>query len=485
MVHSGTSMTFISPEFVIFFVVVIPLFFWTRHNLRWLMLVVVSYLFYAFGTVQYLPLIAISTLVDYVAARMMPQRESAVWRKGWLTASIAVNLGILFTFKYFNFFNETMASALAYTPLTLDVVLPVGISFYTFQSMSYTIDVYRGRIQPERHLGTVAAYVAFFPQLVAGPIERATNLMPQFRERHRFDEARTVSGLQLILWGFFKKVVIADRLAIYVNTVYNDVGHHTGETLLLATFFFSFQVYCDFSAYSDIAIGTARIMGFNLMENFRQPYLARSVGEFWSRWHISLSTWFRDYIYIPLGGSRVSLLRHITNLMIVFLVTGLWHGAGWTFIIWGVLHGVAVSAQAMTRRLGWRIFPDTDGWTMDAVKILLTFSFVAFTRIFFRANSIDDAFYILEHLFVFNPSVDVTAMFAEGLLGAQVEFMLSLALIAGLIVVDTLAARSSLPALFSGLPAVVRWPVYYALGAAVIFSGLYGTGAQQFIYFQF
>ena len=478
-------MTFISPEFVIFFSVVIPLFFWARHRFRWLLLLVMSYVFYAFGTVQYLPLIALSTLIDYVAARMMPQRESPAWRKGWLTASIVANLGILFTFKYFNFFNESMASAVGYTPLTLDVVLPVGISFYTFQSMSYTIDVYRGRIQPEKHLGVVAAYVAFFPQLVAGPIERASNLMPQFRQKHRFDEARTISGLQLILWGFFKKVVIADRLAIYVNAVYNDVGHHTGETLLLATFFFSFQVYCDFSAYSDIAIGTARIMGFNLMDNFRQPYFARSVGEFWSRWHISLSTWFRDYIYIPLGGSRVSILRHMFNLMVVFFVTGLWHGAGWTFIIWGMLHGVAVSLQALTRRMGWTVFPESGGWTVEGLKLLLTFCFVAVTRVFFRANSLDDAFYIVEHLFVFDPSVDVTAMFAEGLLGAQVEFALSLSLIAGLIIIDTFAERSSIPALMSRLPVLVRWPVYYLLGAAVVFSGLYGTGAQQFIYFQF
>ncbi len=478
-------MTFISPEFVIFFSVVIPLFFWTRHRFRWLLLLVMSYVFYAFGTVQYLPLIAISTLIDYVAALMIPRRESPAWRKGWLAVSVVANLGILFTFKYFNFFNESMASAVGYTPLTLDVVLPVGISFYTFQSMSYTIDVYRGRIQPEKHLGVVATYVAFFPQLVAGPIERATNLIPQFRAHHRFDEARAVSGLQLILWGFFKKVVIADRLAIYVNVVYNDVGAHTGETLLLATFFFSFQVYCDFSAYSDIAIGTARIMGFDLMNNFRQPYFARSVGEFWSRWHISLSTWFRDYIYIPLGGSRVSIVRHMTNLMIVFFVTGIWHGAGWTFIVWGLLHGVAVSAQALTRRMGWKVFPDGGGWQWDGVKMLLTFCFVAFTRVFFRANSMDDAFYIVEHMFVFDPSVDVTAMFAEGLLGAQVEFALALSLIAGLIIVDAFAERSPLPVLMGRLPALVRWPVYYLLGAAVVFSGLYGTGAQQFIYFQF
>jgi alginate O-acetyltransferase complex protein AlgI len=478
-------MSFISPEFVIFFSVVMPLFFWMRHRFRWALLLVLSYLFYAYGTVQYLPLIIISTLVDYVAARMMPLRPAPAWRTAWLLASISVNLGILFTFKYFNFFGEVMGSAFGYTPVMFDVVLPVGISFYTFQSMSYTIDVYRGRIQPEKHVGIVAAYVAFFPQLVAGPIERATNLMPQFNERKLFDEERTVSGLQLILWGFFKKVVIADRLAIYVNTVYNDVHNYSGVSLWLATFFFAFQIYCDFSAYSDIAIGTARILGFNLMENFRQPYFARSVGEFWGRWHISLSTWFRDYVYIPLGGNRVPVGRHLLNIMIVFLLSGLWHGAGWTFIIWGTLHGLAVVGQNGMRYLGWELFPRSAGWMVAGLKILLTFGFVCFSWIFFRANSLEDAQYIVGHLLVFDPTADVTAMFAEGLLGAQTEFMLSMGLIAGLLVMDALATRTPLPEVARRLPLAVRWPVYYALGTAVVFSGLYGTGAQQFIYFQF
>lgn len=478
-------MSFISPEFVIFFSVVIPIFFLIQHRFRWAFLLVMSYVFYAFGILEYLPLIILSTAVDYVAAQMIHASDAPRIRKTWLGISIVVNLGILFVFKYLDFFGGNIGAAVGYIPPSLDLALPIGISFYTFQSMSYTIDVYQGKIVPSRNPGVFATYVAFFPQLVAGPIERAGNLIPQFNERKRFDQVRVVSGLQLILWGFFKKVVIADRLAIYINTVYGDVHNYTGEALLLAMVFFSFQVYCDFSAYSDIAIGTARIMGFDLMENFRQPYFARSIGDFWRRWHISLSTWFRDYVYIPLGGSRVTISRHLLNLMIVFVLTGLWHGAGWTYIIWGSLHGIAVCVQVFTRRMGWDIFPKSHTLLVDGVKILMTFSFVTFTRIFFRSASIDDAFYVMQNMFIFDPSVDLTAMFAEGLLGPQVEFALAIALVLGLLGVDALAARSSIPALFGRMPVLVRWCVYYIMGLAVVFSGLYGTGAQQFIYFQF
>jgi alginate O-acetyltransferase complex protein AlgI len=477
-------MSFVSPEYVLFFSVAIPLYFLIRPRMRWLLVVVLSYLFYAYGMAYYLPLIVVSTLVDYVAARMMPVRESGRWRTGWLAVSIIVNLGILFTFKYLDFFNAALGSMLGYTPQPFDLILPIGISFYTFQSMSYTIDVYRGRIQPEMHLGRVAMYVAFFPQLVAGPIERATNLLPQFRRVQRFDEARTIEGLQLILWGFFKKVVIADRLAIYVDAVYGDVGSYSGLSLWLATFFFAFQIYCDFSAYSNIAIGTARVMGINLMDNFRQPYFARSVREFWGRWHISLSTWFRDYVYIPLGGNRVPIGRNVVNIMIVFLLSGLWHGAGWNFIFWGALHGLAVAVLAFIQWRNWRLLP-ANGWGMDALRVLLTFGFVCFTWIFFRASSIDDAFYIIGNLFVFDSTVDLTAPFAAALLDPQIEFTLAFSLITILLAADALIARQSLPVVLQATPTALRWPLYYLLGAAVIFSGLYGAGAQQFIYFQF
>lgn len=477
-------MSFISPDYLVFFCIVLPLFFAIKHRFRWMLLLLVSYFFYAYGNIQYVPLIAFSTVVDYIAARMIHRNdENETQRKIWLAASILVNLGVLFTFKYFNFFNESASAVFGYTPLTHNMILPIGISFYTFQSMSYTIDVFRRKMLPENHFGIMATYVAFFPQLVAGPIERATNLLPQFHVEKKFDENRAVEGLQLILWGFFKKVVIADRIAIYVNSVYNNVDDHTGWTLILATFFFTFQIYCDFSGYSDIAIGTAKIMGFDLMQNFRQPYFAQSIREFWSRWHISLSTWFRDYLYIPLGGNRVGLWRNLLNLFIVFTVSGLWHGAGWTFVIWGVLHGIAIVIVALLRHYKINLLPGRNV-VMVLTRVLITFLFVSFTWIFFRANSLADAQYIVSNFFVFDSTQDIFAPFAEALLSTQIEFYLSFVLIAVLILFDMFDARLTLPRIFARTPFILRWGLYYGFIAAVLFSGLYGAGAQ-FIYFQF
>ncbi|MAU11667.1 MAG: membrane-bound O-acyltransferase family protein [Anaerolineaceae bacterium] len=475
-------MSFISPEYVLFFSLVVPLYFAIGHRWRWLWLLLTSYVFYAYGNIAYLPIIIFSTLVDFVAGRQIARTEQVGIRRLWLIASLGINLGVLFFFKYFNFFSESVSTVTGSDPIWLDVVLPVGISFYTFQSMSYTIDIFRRQLQPEPSLGRYAAYVAMFPQLVAGPIERASNLLPQMHVRHQFDVDRAVSGLQVMLWGFFKKVVIADRLAVYVNAVYNDVGSYSGAPLILATLFFAVQIYCDFSGYSDIAIGTARVMGFDLMENFRQPYFSRSVGEFWRRWHISLSSWFRDYVYIPLGGNRVSLSRHVVNVLIVFLLSGLWHGAAWTFVIWGGLHGLMVAIQTLFQRRGWWIFPR--GAVGSIVTWLLTLAFICVTWVFFRANSLDDAIYVLTH--VAQPyAKDVMAPFADGLLGTSTEFWLSWVLIGLLFAADGLLANSSLSLLMSRIAWVPRWVLYYVLAAAVIFSGLYGTGAAQFIYFQF
>lgn len=470
-------MSFISPEFVIFFALVVPLFFMLPQRQRWILLFIASYYFYGYGEPKNLLLIAMTTLVDYVAARRIDITDHIPTRRLWLIASLSANLGVLFIFKYFNFF----ADALGAGDRLLDVVLPVGISFYTFQSMAYTIDVYRRQIKAEQHAGIFATYVAFFPQLVAGPIERAGSLLPQFHQRMTFDAERTVSGFRLILWGLFKKVVIADRLALYVNVVYNDAQHYTGLPLIVATMFFGFQIYCDFSAYSNIAIGTARVMGFTLMQNFRQPYFARSVREFWARWHISLSTWFRDYVYIPLGGNRVSQGRNLLNLFIVFLLSGLWHGASWTFVIWGALHGLFVVIDAGLRGRGVRIAAPV--W----VKLAVTYALVSFAWIFFRANSLDDALYIAGNLLTFTPT-DLTAPFAlaEGvLLTPGLEFVLAWVLIGLLLAVDVLDARVGLDKALTMSPAPLRWAVYYAAGTAVLLSGLYGVGAQQFIYFQF
>lgn len=474
-------MSFISAEYIAFFAIVVPLFFAFPHRRRWLLLLVASYGFYAYGIVIYLPIIALSTIINYISARMIPLRERTRWRISWLALSIISSLGVLFIFKYLDFFQGNVAFVTGQDATSLDLILPIGISFYTFQSMSYTIDVYRRRIQPEKHLGIVATYIAFFPQLVAGPIERATNLLPQFRIEHHFDPKRAIEGFQLILWGVFKKVVIADRLAIYVNHVYADPSAHTGATLWIATFFFAFQIYCDFSGYSYIAIGTARVMGFRLMDNFRQPYFAQSIREFWGRWHISLSTWFRDYLYIPLGGNRVSLARHCLNLMIVFLVSGLWHGAGWTFVFWGGLHGLAIVLLTIMHHYNWRLIPERH----IIVKIGITFTFVCFTWIFFRAESLSDAGYIVTHLFRWDHQTDITAPFVTGLLSTQSEFLLSLALIGFLLLAERQMLTLSVYDRFAQLSLVARWSLYYALGLLIVFSSLYSTGAQQFIYFQF
>lgn len=476
-------MSFISPEYVLFFAVVVPLFFVIPARWRWAWLLLSSYVFYAYGSASYLLLIASTSLIDYVAALRIDRTTHTPTRRLWLVVSLVGNLGVLFLFKYFNFFAQSAGALLGAPPPLLHVVLPVGISFYTFQSLAYTLDVYRGRVRAERHAGIFATYVAFFPQLVAGPIERAGSLLPQFRQRMTFDAQRAADGFRLILWGLFKKVVIADRLAIYANAVYNDVEGYTGLPLIVATLFFGFQIYCDFSAYSDIAIGTARVMGFSLMQNFRQPYFARSVREFWARWHISLSTWFRDYLYIPLGGNRVSLPRNLLNLFIVFVVSGLWHGAAWTFVIWGALHGLFVVADAGLRARGLRLAGPA--W----LKILTTYALVNIAWVFFRANSLSDALYIIGHAAHFTPlSLDALAapFAAPGvLLPPLTEFALAWGLIGLLLAADALDARAGLVTWWARRPALLRWAGYYGCGAAVLLSGLYGVGAQPFIYFQF
>ncbi len=480
-------MSFISVEFLVFFVAVVSAYFMVPHRWRWVLLLVASYFFYAYWNVNYIVLIVFSTLVDYVVARQLAVTdiENIRRRKFLLSLSIGVNLGVLFLFKYFNFFNESLANLLTqvgvpYDMATLNVLLPVGISFYTFQSMAYTIDVYRGQIEAETHFGRFATYIAFFPQLVAGPIERAGNMLPQFRQRFRFDEARVVSGFQQMLWGFFKKMVVADRLAIYVNEVYNNVPSYSAPTYLVATVFFAFQIYCDFSGYSDIAIGVARVMGFELMENFRQPYLSRSIGEFWGRWHISLSTWFRDYLYIPLGGNRVPFGRELVNLMVVFVVSGLWHGANWTFVIWGALHG----AYLVIERLLRRIIGHKKGIPLGGIA--LTFALTCFAWIFFRANSVDDAFYIVGHMTDFSQGFQsLTTPFQEAIFQPRVEFVLAWVLIGVVVLTDWLDDRHGLYAVLNHRTGVVRWMAYYGTAGMIALSLFYASTGQAFVYFQF
>jgi len=346
------QMLFNSLEFLLYFPVVVALYFLLPHRWRWLHLLVASYAFYMAWEPAYALLIFASTMVDYLVALRMPEARGNR-RLSLLCVSLAVNLGLLFSFKYYNLINGTFLSLAAVAGIDWplpesSLLLPVGISFYTFQTLGYTIDVYRGKLEPERHFGHFALYVSYFPQLVAGPIERASRLLPQLHAEHAFDIDRVRSGLRLMMWGLFKKVVIADRLAHLVDTVYAHPDEATGPVVVLSTLCFGYQVYCDFSGYSDIAIGAARVMGVDLMKNFDQPHLARSVNAFWSRWHISLISWFRDYLYIPLGGSRGGPWMRRRNVAIVFLVSGLWHGAAWTFAIWGAINAVYIVVGDVT-----------------------------------------------------------------------------------------------------------------------------------------
>ncbi len=355
----------------------------------------------------YILILGFTIIIDYFAGIFI---ENGVIkkRKLFLIISLIANIGILAIFKYYNFLNQNLTELLGSlhtsNPIPfLKILLPIGLSFHTFQAMSYTIEVYRGNQKAERNFGIYSLYVMFYPQLVAGPIERPQNLLHQFRETHHFNYGRLQQGLKLILWGFFKKIVIADRLALHVNEIYNRPLEHSGISLLLATVFFAFQIYCDFSAYSDIAIGCAKIMGFDLMTNFKRPYFSTSISEFWKRWHISLSTWFKDYLYISLGGNRVSIPRWYFNLFIVFLISGLWHGANWTYIIWGALNGLylifAIILQKAKNNInvftGINKFPRINLF----FQILITFMLVCFSWIFFRANNVSEAFLIIKRIF--------------------------------------------------------------------------------------
>ena len=346
-------MLFNSVTFAVFLPIVFLLYwfiFQRKFKIQNILLVVASYFFYGWWDWRFLSLLILSSLTDFVigikiSSQLKKEKRAVTSPKFWLIVSLVTNLGILGFFKYFNFFIESFVSLLAQFGIsqsyaTLNIILPVGISFYTFQTLSYTIDIYRRKIEPTKDIVSFFAFVSFFPQLVAGPIERATNLLPQFNKKRIFDYEKAVVGMRQILWGLFKKIVIADNCAVYVNMVFENPQDQTGSTLLLGAIFFAFQIYGDFSGYSDIAIGTARLFGFNLMQNFAFPYFTRDIAEFWRCWHISLTTWFRDYLYIPLGGSRVSKTKLVRNTFIIFIVSGFWHGANWTFIVWGAFHAL-------------------------------------------------------------------------------------------------------------------------------------------------
>jgi alginate O-acetyltransferase complex protein AlgI len=393
-------MLFNSLQFVFFFIIVSILYYSLRHRGRvWLLLLASCYFYMAFKPV-YILILFVTIIVDYFAAFLI-DKSVGKRRKMWLIVSLIANIGFLAFFKYYDFLNDNLTGILGLAgqknPFPgFEMLLPIGLSFHTFQAMSYTIEVYRKNQKPEGDFTIYALYVMFYPQLVAGPIERPQNLLKQFHTYFEYDFENIKQGLIRIAWGLFKKVVIADRLAIMVDSCYNTPSEHTGLTLLVATLFYTFQIYCDFSGYSDIAIGCARVMGFKLMENFDVPYISKSISEFWSRWHISLSTWFRDYLYIPLGGNRVGEPRLYFNFFMVFMISGLWHGAAWTYVIWGSLHGLYLII-AMLRKKYIPISLPKAKWA-DALQILGTFTLVSLSWVFFRATGITNAKIILSKI---------------------------------------------------------------------------------------
>ncbi len=476
-------MLFNSLEFLVFFVIVSALYFTLPHKIRWLLLLVSSCYFYMVFVPVYILILGFTIVIDYFAGIYL-EKLHGKQRKWFLIASLIANIGVLAVFKYYNFFNNNLTLFLQDFSLEnpipyLSILLPIGLSFHTFQAMSYTIEVYKGRQKAEKNFGIYALYVMFYPQLVAGPIERPQNMLPQFYVKHQFNINRTIEGLKIMLWGFFKKVVIADTLAVYVNSVYGASDSHTGITLALATIFFAFQIYCDFSGYSDIAIGAAHIMGFKLMQNFNLPYFASSISEFWKRWHISLSTWFSDYVYKPLGGNRVSTTRWLFNIFLVFTISGFWHGANWTFIVWGALHGLYYLIEfAGNSTLGKiKIKKAWLSFVIYLVKVVLIFILVCISWIFFRATDISQAAYILSKIFTnFSGTLYLGSSFWTTFLSA--------CFIVILLFVEILQYKgiASNYLSVSKIPRVFRWSGYIAMLIAIF---IFARGSNNFIYFQF
>ncbi len=504
-------MLFNSFSFVIFFSFNILLYYLLPHRFRWILLLISSYIFYMFWKPVLLILILFSTLINFLAAKYiytaqnstgrglakkLSRPSSAPDRKTVFVFCLLINFGLLFIFKYLVFINNSILSffsfmGLSYPISSFDIILPMGISFYTFQATGYTMDVYRNEYKPIQNFFKFSLFISFFPQLVAGPIERTDKLFPQLFTRKKLDVSNFYEGGKMMAVGFFKKLVIADRFAPYVDTVFNNPSQHEPFTLLVATILFAFQIYCDFSGYSDIAVGCARMLGIHLMQNFNRPYLSKSIREFWKRWHISLSIWFRDYFYIPLGGSRVSFLRSQMNIFLTFLVSGLWHGANWTFVIWGALHGLYQVAENGYRKLTGKKAapPDPQGFQLlillkHGVFLLCTFSLVSFAWIFFRANTVSDAFYIVAKLFTLGQNLSLQALvralsfFKESL--AEVFFgLLALAyLVLSELVAEGLSKIRFRQVFFlEGL-------YYLSLLIMILSLGVYNN-VSKFIYFQF
>lgn len=478
-------MLFNSIDFAIFLLIVFfSYWFLTNRNLRFqnILLLVSSYFFYANWDWRFLFLLIFSTVLDYYTGLKMSEGKTHSMKKFWLWLSISVNLGFLGIFKYYNFFAASFAEAISHmglqaNPWTLKVILPVGISFYTFHGLSYVIDIYKDRIKPEKNFIDYSVFVSFFPLLVAGPIERATHLLPQIKKGRIFDYTKAIDGLRQILWGLFKKIVIADQCAEYANLIFDSSADHSGSTHVLGALFFTFQIYCDFSGYSDIALGTARLFGIELLRNFAFPYFSRDIAEFWRRWHISLSSWFRDYLYIPLGGSKGGTWMKVRNTFIIFIVSGFWHGSNWTFIIWGLLNALYIMPSVLFNTNRNNLDIVAQGKYLPSMKELfsigITFCLTVFAWIFFRSASLGEAISYISEIFS-------RSLFTIPDIMPKTLFLFLILFI----VIEWLGREQQYAIANLGLnwPKAVRWAAYYAI---ILFMYYFGGSEQQFIYFQF
>ena len=477
-------MLFNSISYAIFLPIVFILYWALPHKYRWILLFIASYYFYMSWNAKYVFLIFLTTFVSYLASILIEKYQK--YKKLILTVTLIVCLGVLFVFKYFNFFFETLDTIfnifkIKLNKITLNLVLPVGISFYTFQTLSYVIDVYRGNIKAEKHFGYYATFVSFFPQLVAGPIERPENLLPQLKEEKKFSYNNATKGLKLMTIGFFKKMVVADNLAYYVDMVYKDLSYYTGFALVLVAIFFTIQIYCDFSGYSDIAKGSARLLNIELMDNFKTPYFSTTIKEFWSKWHISLSSWFKDYIYIPLGGNRCSKIRHYFNLLVTFLISGLWHGANITFVIWGGIHGLLQILEDILH-----IKKNTKKYSFIwYIRVILVFIIMTFTWVFFRAQNINEALYVFSNMFkgIAHPlSYLRSGIYSFGVKPTYLLVTLTLYLLP-LFIYDLLSVNYDCFTLINKQNKVKRYTIYFIILFMILL--LHYVGEVSFIYFQF
>jgi alginate O-acetyltransferase complex protein AlgI len=485
-------MLFNSLDFLIFFPITIILYYILPHKFRWILLLIASYYFYMVWEPIYVVLIIFSTLINYICSIFIKRSKRDLYKKIFMFTTLLSSLGTLFLFKYFNLFISTFNQLTNNNFDVLYILLPMGISFYTFQTLSYTIDVYRGNRNPEYHIGYFALYVVYFPQLVAGPIERSEKLLPELKNEVKFQSSNLFEGFKRMTWGFFKKVVIADNLAIAVGFVYSDIDNMSGLTLLIATVFFAFQIFADFSGYSDIAIGASKIMGINLMENFKRPYFSTSLKEFWSRWHISLSTWFKDYLYIPLGGSKKGHLRTNINLFIVFLISGLWHGASWMFVFWGAAHGLFLIYERSTINIRTRLWKkiNLNGTNFQWIlKWIFTMTFVLITWIFFRSETINDAFFIIKKIIEDIYSLNILRSISNSIRATQIGFVTLLTTSFSIIIMEFshFLEEKYYSNYFIFLESKIKNTIIplYMLILWIILAGSIFTSGSEFIYFQF